>query len=110
MAARRVIVGALLFAALLPAGCGDSRSAAEKRMDLRFRAIDYRMGNLETLSVSFDPSHLAHATEQYVALVREYAGLLGRDEARHRLLQKGEEVAPFCLPCKQTLQDEAKRY
>jgi hypothetical protein len=110
MGARRVTAVALLLAAFLPAGCGDSRSAAQKRMDVRFQAIDYRMGNLETLSTAYDPSHLTKATQQYVALVREYVGMLGREEARHRLLQKGEEIAPFCLPCKATLEDEAKRY
>ena len=103
-------MGVLLLAAAILAGCGDNRSAAEKAMDVKFERIDYEMSNLETVTSSYNTSHLAKATEQYIALVREYADLLGPGEAKRRLKEKGDELGSYCLPCVATLEDEASRY
>lgn len=79
-------------------------------MDGKFERMDYRMANLETQSVAYDNSYLIRATQDYIALVREYADLLGRDEARRRIKEKGDELGPYCLPCAGTLEDEARKY
>lgn len=102
-------LGVLLLAAVLVVACGDNRSAARKAMDARFQKMDYEMANLETLSAPYG-THLERATQRYMALIREYADQLGPREAKRRLVEKGDEVAPFCLPCKATLDDEANKY
>ena len=79
-------------------------------MDAKFEQIDYQMGNLETPSIAYNHGHLEKATQRYIALVREYADLLGRDEARRRIKEKGDELGPYCLPCAGTLEDEARKY
>jgi hypothetical protein len=94
--------------AILLAGCGQP-SGPEEAMNAKFRELDYWMESLETIAAPYD-THLAKATQQYIALVREYADRLGPDEAKRRLVEKGEEVAPYCLPCKGTLYDEARKY
>jgi hypothetical protein len=99
----------LLLAVVLVAGCGSSRSDAQKQMDLKFDRIDYSMANMETLTAGYGPN-LRQATQRYIGLVRRYAGVLGADEARHRLNAKGDEVGPYCLACAATLYGEAKRY
>ncbi|HET7807415.1 MAG TPA: hypothetical protein VFK71_02890 [Gaiellaceae bacterium] len=99
----------LLLAVLLVAGCGSNRSAAQKQMDARFDSIDYSMANLETLTAAYGPN-LRQATQRYIGLVRQYAHLLGANEARKRLTEKGDEVGPYCLSCAASLYDEAKRY
>lgn len=99
----------LLLAVLLVAGCGSNRSGAQKQMDAKFDSIDYSMANLETLTAGYGPN-LRQATQRYIVLVRQYADLLGPDEARHRLNAKGDEVGPYCLACAASLYDEAKRY
>jgi hypothetical protein len=106
----RVILGVLLLAALLLVGCGGNRSATEKAMDAKFRSIDYQMSTLETITSPYNIQHFAKMTEQYIALVREYAHELGRPEARRRLEEKAYELGSYCLPCVGTLDDEAKKY
>lgn len=101
-------VGVLLLAVVLVA-CGDNRSADRRRMDAKFQKIDYQMGNLETLTSPYGP-YLEQATRHYIALVHRWADLLGPDEAKRRLIEKGDEVAPYCIPCMATLDDEAKKY
>ena len=110
MAARKTIVGVFVFAALLLVGCGDHRSAATKAMNAKFERIDYKMMTLETVTSQYNASNFEKATRQYIALVREYADLLGRDEARRRIKEKGDELGPYCLPCAGTLEDEARKY
>jgi hypothetical protein len=110
MATRRMIVGVLLLAAALLAGCGDNRSAERKTMDVKFERVDYDMSNLETVTSAYNQRHFAKATQRYIALVREYADLLGPDEARRRLQEKGDELRAYCLPCVATLENEVRRY
>jgi hypothetical protein len=98
----------LLLVAILLAGCGN-QSAPEESMNAKFDKLDYTMANWETAAAPYD-THLAKATQQYIALVREYADQLGPDEAKRRLVEKGDEVEPYCLPCKATLYDEARKY
>ena len=102
-------VGVLLLAAFLVAGCGGNGSAARNAMDVKFDQIDYEMGNMENLNSAFS-SELAKATQRYIALIREYADMLGPAEVKRRLTQKEDEVAPYCLPCTAPLADEAKKY
>jgi hypothetical protein len=98
----------LLSAAILLAGCGD-QSGSEEAMDGKFNNLDYTMASWETQAAPYN-TYLAKATQQYIALVREYADQLGPNEAKRRLVEKGDELEPYCLPCKATLYDEAGRY
>jgi hypothetical protein len=109
MGMRALSVAVLLVAVALVVACGGNQSASREAMEAKFRALDYKMGNLETTAATYGP-YLAQATQQYIALVRKYADQLGPDEVKRRLLQKGDEVAPYCIPCMATLEDEAKRY
>jgi hypothetical protein len=110
MRAQRAIVGVLLLAAVVLAGCGDNRSATAKAMEVKFEQIDYQMSILETATSSYNRPHFEKATEQYIALVRQYADQLGPAEAKRRLSEKGDELGSYCLPCTATLRDEASRY
>lgn len=78
-------------------------------MDAKFDAIDYKIATLETTTASYGP-YLTRATQEYIALVRKYADLLGPEEAKRRLVETGDGVAAYCLPCGADLADEAKRY
>jgi hypothetical protein len=98
----------LLLVAILLAGCG-KQSAPEKGMNAKFEKLDYTMATWENLAAPYG-TDLAKATQQYIALIREYADQLGPDEAKRRLVEKGDEVGPYCLPCKGTLYDEARKY
>ena len=108
MRAGAVIV-CMLFFVLALAACGDNESAAKRNMEVKFDRMDYAMGNMENLNSGFGPE-LTNATRHYIALVRKYANQLGAKEARRRLLEKRDEVAPYCLPCSATLDFEASRY
>ena len=99
----------LLLAAVLLAGCGDDDGAAEKSMDVKFEQIDYKIATMETLSAPYS-DHLEAATEQYIALVHSYDDELGPKEAQRRMVEKGDELGPYCLPCKTTLYQEAGKY
>jgi hypothetical protein len=100
----------LLLAAALPVACGDNRSADQKAMDVKFQRIDYEMATLETTAAEYNQTYLAKATEQYIGLIREYADRLGPAEVTRRLVEKGNEVGSYCVPCMATLYDEAKKY
>jgi hypothetical protein len=108
MRAGATIVCILLFALAL-AACGDNESASKRAMEVKFDRMDFAMGNMENVNSGFGPE-LTNATKHYIALVRKYANLLGPQEARRRLLEKRDEVAPYCLPCSATLDFEASRY
>jgi hypothetical protein len=110
MRARRTILGVLLLAAVLVAGCGDTRSAARTSMDDKFHKIDYEMASLETVNSAYNMHGFAKETQKYIALVREYADQLGPAEAGRRLKEKGDELSAYCLPCVATLDSEASRY
>ncbi len=109
MAARGMTLGVLLLAVALVVACGDNRSADRKAMDAKFQRMDYKMVSLETGAAPYN-NYLEQATQQYIALIREYADQLGPDEVKRRLVSKGDELGPYCLPCEATLVDEAKRY
>lgn len=102
-----VTVCVLLFALVL-AACGD-KSSDRNAMEVKFQRIDYEMGNMENLNSAYG-SELTKATQRYIALIREYADQLGPAEVKRRLVQKRDEVAPYCLPCSATLDFEASRY
>jgi hypothetical protein len=108
MRAAALFTGILLLALVLVA-CGNDGSAARNAMEVKFQRIDYEMGNMENLNTAYG-SELAKATQRYIRLVREYADQLGPAEVKRRLVQKRDEVAPYCLPCSATLDDEAKKY
>jgi hypothetical protein len=104
----RRAAGALALAILL-AGCG-SQSGSEKRMNAKFDALDAKIATqYETAATPYN-DYLDKATQQYIALVREYAHQLGPDEAKRRLTEKGDEVGAFCTWCAGALYDAAKRY
>jgi outer membrane lipoprotein-sorting protein len=106
---RRLTVVVLPLAALVFAACGGNQSA-RSAMEAKFRSIDYKMANLETTSVAYNQTYITKATQQYVALVHHYADLLGPNEARRRLVAKGNEIEPYCPPCDATLVSAAARY
>ena len=64
---------------------------------------------MSDMRMAFLSAHV-HPTQQYIALVREYAHQLGPKEARRRLVAKGDEVSAFCSWCAGDLYDAAKRY
>lgn len=78
-------------------------------MEVKFQRIDFEMGSMENLNSAYG-SELTKATQRYIALIRKYADLLGPAEVKRRLVQKRDEVAPYCLPCSATLDFEASRY
>jgi hypothetical protein len=103
----RRAVGAVALAIVL-AGCGSQSS--EKRMNAKFDALDAKIATqYETAATPYN-NYLEKATQQYIALVRQYADQLGPKEARRRLMAKGDEVVAFCTWCAGALYDEAKRY
>jgi hypothetical protein len=99
---------ALLLLAILLAGCGQSNN--QKAMNHKFEKLDYELATLETVTSSFNYHYFARLTRRYIALVHEYQGQLGRDEARRRLIAKGDELDTYCLPCTGTLYDAARKY
>jgi hypothetical protein len=100
----------MLMAAALLAGCGDNRSADTKAMDLKFERIDFEMSNLETATSTYNIPHFEEATQRYIALIHRYADLLGPEEAKRRLNEKGDELSSYCLPCAGVLAEEAKMF
>ena len=103
-------MGVLLLAAVLLAGCGgDDDAAARKAMDIKFKQIDYRIATMETLNATFT-DNLQTATRQYIALVHDYDDLIGPDEAKRLLVEKGDELGPYCFSCRTTLYEEAGKY
>ena len=78
-------------------------------MDIKFKQIDYKIATMETLNATFT-DNLQTATRQYIALVHDYDDQLGPDEAQRRLVEKGDELGPYCFPCKATLYEEAGKY
>ena len=78
-------------------------------MDIKFKQIDYKIATMETLNASFTDK-LQTAARQYIALVHDYDDQLGPKEAQRRLVEKGDELAPYCLPCQTTLYQEADKY
>jgi len=104
MAARGIFV--LLLAAFLLAGCGTDDDAT---METKFQEMDFKIASMETLNSSYT-NNLEIATGQYIALVHKYDDELGAKEAHRRLVEKGDELGPYCLQCKTTLYAEAGKY
>jgi hypothetical protein len=99
-------VVALLLAILLT-GCGSESSS---RADHKLDALEAKIATqYETAATPYN-DYLQKATQQYIALVRQYADQIGPKEARQRLLAEGDEVASFCPPCAGDLRDEARKY
>jgi hypothetical protein len=107
---RRLLATVPLLAALVVAGCGNSRPGAKTTMEHKFQKLDFEMTNLETVNSAYNDRQFAAETRKYIALVRQYADQLGRAEARRRLMQTSDELSPYCLPCSATLASEATKY
>jgi major membrane immunogen (membrane-anchored lipoprotein) len=107
MAARGIVVA--LFAAVLLAGCGGDDDTSKQTMNLKFQQLDYEIASMETLNAT-STNNLEVATKQYIALVHDYEDELGTKEAQRRLVEKGDELGPYCLPCKTTLYVAAQKY
>src|SRR4051794_2878579 len=105
----RTVVPLLVASALL-GGCGDSQSADEKAMDHKFERIDFEISTLETVTSSYNTNHFVAATRRYIALVRQYADVLGPKEAKRRLSEEADTIGSYCLPCNGMLTEEASRY
>ena len=105
-----VVAVVLLLATLLLAGCGGG-SGDRKAMEVKFEKLDYQISTLETLhGGTYNQPHFEQATQQYIALVHQYADLLGPKEARQRLTEASDGIAPYCLPCAGVLTEEAKKF
>jgi hypothetical protein len=97
----------VLAAALVVAGCGAGGTGA---MDEKFQKLEYEIANLETVNSSYNMHDFLRETQKYIALVRQYAHQLGAAEARKRLMQEGDELSSYCLPCEAALSSEALKY
>jgi hypothetical protein len=97
----------LFLAAVLLAGCGDDES--KKAMNAKFARLDYAISSVEISAPPYQ-ENLTKLTQQYIALVREYADDLGDGAVRRRLTDKASELEPFCLPCSGMVIDELARY
>jgi hypothetical protein len=105
-----LVVGVLLLGAALLTGRGGSRSADRKAIDAKFEMADFKIASLETRWSEYNEPPFEEATRNYIALVREYADVLGPGEVKRRLAKKGVELSSFCAPCVGLLDDEARKY
>jgi hypothetical protein len=104
------LVAVVLVAVPLLAGCG-TKSGDPKAMETKFEQLDFKLTTYEqATSSTYNLPHFTRATRQYIALVRHYKDLLGPKEAKRRLREERDGIAPYCLPCAGTLDDELKKY
>jgi thiamine biosynthesis lipoprotein ApbE len=105
-------VAALVFVALVAAGCGDhTQSKAEKAaMNAEFTRIDYAISTASPRSTAANQPYLEQMTHKYVAATRKYADDLGDDEVTRRLASEAEQLAPWCPGCVEILKQELERY
>jgi hypothetical protein len=96
----------LLIAVFLLAGCGQGDTTA---MNKKFESVDYEISTLETINSQFNQQHFAELTQRYIALVHRYEDELGKEEARRRLVELGDELDAYCLPCTGVLYVEARK-
>jgi len=97
----------VLMLVFVAAGCGQKDTTA---MNHKFERLDFQISTLETINSMYNQQHFAQLTQKYIALVHEYSDTLGKDEARHRLVQLGDELNSYCLPCTGVLYIEAKKF
>jgi stress response protein SCP2 len=100
------LAGLLLLVVLLLTGCGQGDTTA---MNKKFQRLDFQIATLETINSPFNQQHFAQLTQKYIALVHQYEDQLGEDEAKHRLIQMGDELNSYCLPCTGVLYIEARK-
>ena len=100
-------IAGLLLVVLLLAGCGTGDTTA---MDQKFDRLDFKMSTLETVNSQYNQQHFAQLTQKYIALVHQYADQLGKDEAKRRLIEMGDELNSYCLPCTGVLYIEARKF
>ncbi len=99
----------LVLVAILLAGCG-KQSTPENALDAKLQKIDYTMATYETVNSSYSHSYFEKATRHYIAVIREYADRVEPAEIKRRLVDRGDEIGSYCLPCAGMLYDEAKKY
>ena len=106
----RKSVVVLLLAVPLLAACGHN-STDRKAMETKFEQLDFKLTTYEqATSSTYNLPHFTRLTNQYIALVRQYKDVLGSKEAKRRLAEERDGIAPYCLPCAGTLDDELKKY
>jgi PBP1b-binding outer membrane lipoprotein LpoB len=101
------LAASLLIAVFLLAGCGQGDTTA---MNHKFERLEFQISALETINSMYNQQHFAQLTTKYIALVHQYSDKLGPDESRHRLVQMGDELDSYCLPCTGVLYTEAKKF
>jgi PBP1b-binding outer membrane lipoprotein LpoB len=99
-------IAGLLLVVLLLAGCGQGDTTA---MNHKFERLDFQMASLETINSAYNQQHFAKLTQKYIALVHQYEDQLGKKEARRRLVELGDELNAYCLPCTGVLYIEARK-
>ena len=103
-------VAVILLAVPLLAGCG-SKSGDRQAMETKFEQLDFKLTTYEqATSSTYNLPHFTRLTNQYIALVRQYKDTLGSKEAKRRLLEERDGIAPYSLPCAGSLDDEARKY
>jgi stress response protein SCP2 len=99
-------IAGLLLVVLLLAGCGQGDTTA---MNHKFEQLDFKLAGLETINSQYNQQHFAQLTQKYIALVHRYEDQLGKKEARRRLVELGDELNSYCLPCTGVLYIEARK-
>ena len=100
-------IAGLVLVVLLLAGCGQGDTTA---MNQKFERLDFQISTLETINSQYNQQHFAQLTHRYIALVHQYSDQLGKDESRRRLVQLGDELGSYCLPCTGVLYIEARKF
>jgi hypothetical protein len=100
-----LMLGVVLL--LVLAGCGQGDTTV---MNQKFQKVEFQISTLETINSQFNQQHFAVLTQKYIALVHEYEGTLGKHEAKNRLVELGDELNSYCLPCTGVLYVEAKKF
>ena len=108
----KTIAGDLLLAALLARAAAAPARPTGRRWRSKFEQFDFVVWTLETADVAATnvaPPSSARR-ERYIALVRQYADLLGPKEAKQRRQQEADGISAYCLPCAGVLTARGERY